>query len=58
VNDTRPTTRDRVQQLTAQGLKVREIAAILNVSTQAVYKHLKALEIDPPTRQDNGEPAA
>lgn len=51
-------TKERVAQLTEQGLKVREIATVLNVSTQAVYKHLKTLEIDPPTRQPNGEPAA
>lgn len=50
-------TRERVAQLTEQGLKVREIATVLNVSTQAVYKHLKALDLEPPTRRE-GEPAA
>ena len=50
-------TRDRVRQLKGQGLKVREIATILNISTQAVYKHLKALEAEGDDRR-NGEPAA
>lgn len=35
--------RYRVRQMTAQGLKPREIAMALGVSTQAVYKHLKAI---------------
>lgn len=41
-----PTTRDRVRQLTGQGLTVREVASILNVTTQAIYKHLKAIEAE------------
>ena len=39
-------TRERVRQLTAQGLTVREIASILSLSTQAIYKHRKAIEAD------------
>ena len=39
-------TRERVRQLTEQGLSVREVASILNVSTQAVYKHLKRIEAE------------
>lgn len=50
-------TRERVKGLSEQGLSVREIASVLQVSTQAVYKHLSALGIDPPTRRD-GETAA
>lgn len=42
-------TKERVAQLVEQGLTVREIATILNVSTQAVYKHLKAMDIAPPS---------
>ena len=37
-------TRERVRQLTAQGLTVREIASILSLSTQAIYKHRKAID--------------
>ena len=51
------TTRERVAELVKTGLSVREIASILNVSTQAVYKHLKAIEADRDGRRD-GEPAA
>ena len=39
-------TRERVRQLTATGLTVREVAAILSLSTQAIYKHRKAIEAD------------
>ena len=43
------TTRERVAELVGSGLSVRETAMVLNVTTQAVYKHLKSLQIDPPT---------
>jgi hypothetical protein len=40
-------TRARVKELTTvSGLKPREIAAALGISTQAVYKHLKALGLN------------
>ena len=42
----KPTTRERVRQLTAQGLTVREIASILSLSTQAIYKHLRKIEAE------------
>jgi DNA-binding NarL/FixJ family response regulator len=51
------TTREQVQDLIDRGLSVRQIAAALNVSTQAVYKHLKVLGIDPPSRGKDGEAA-
>lgn len=38
-----PTTKERVKDMTAGGLSPRQIAAALGISTQAVYKHLKAL---------------
>jgi len=44
-------TRDTVTKLIARGWSVRRIAAELNLSTQAVYKHLKAAGIDPPSRR-------
>jgi DNA-binding CsgD family transcriptional regulator len=43
-------TREQVAALIGEGRSVREIALTLGVTTQAVYKHLKALEIAPPTR--------
>lgn len=46
VADTTRSTRERVRDLKAQGLTVREIATVLNVTTQAVYKHLKRLEAE------------
>ena len=46
---TAPTTKQRVHDYIAEGLTVREIANLEAISTQAVYKHLKALEIPPPT---------
>ena len=42
----KPTTRERVRQLTAQGLTVREIATLLGLSVQAIYKHLRKIEAD------------
>ncbi len=38
-------TRSRVAAFTAEGRTPREIAGLLDVSTQAVYQHLKRLEI-------------
>jgi DNA-binding CsgD family transcriptional regulator len=40
------TTRDRVRQMTEQGLTPRQIAVLLNLSTQAVYKHLANIKQD------------
>lgn len=54
-------TRERVRDLIERGLSVREIAQLLSISTQAVYKHLKAMGITPPTRDQrrgNGGEAA
>ena len=49
---TQPTTdaRRRVAELHAAGLTVRNIAAVLGVSTQRVYQQLAALELPTPTR--------
>lgn len=46
-------TRDRVRDLIARDLTVREIAQLLGISTQAVYKHLKVLDITPPTQRES-----
>lgn len=46
-------TRDRVRNMIARDLTVREIAQLLGVSTQAVYKHLKRIE-----EEDSQETAA
>ena len=45
------TTREQIAELVAKGLTVRQIADLLRVSTQNVYKHLKALRLDPPTNR-------
>ena len=42
-------TRDMVAVGIADGLSVRQIADLLGITTQAVYKHLKVLDILPPT---------
>lgn len=44
-------TKDQVQRLLDEGLNVRQIAARLEISTQAVYKHLKTLGIPAPSRR-------
>lgn len=41
------TTRAQVASMTAAGLSPRQIAGALGISTQAVYKHLKALGLSP-----------
>ena len=49
---TAPTKKQRAQRVhdyIDKGWTVREIAHEEDISTQAVYKHLKALEIPPPT---------
>ena len=43
-------TRDRVSDLITKDLTVRDIARVLDITTQAVYLHLKSLGIQPPTR--------
>lgn len=45
------TTKGRVAELIEQDRTVREIAHELGISTQAVYKHLRALNIAPPSRR-------
>lgn len=45
-------TRKRVADLIEKGLTVREIADLLRVTTQNVYKHLKALGVDPASLPD------
>ena len=42
-------TRDRVAVGIEEGLSVRQIANREGITTQAVYKHLKVLDIPPPT---------
>jgi predicted ArsR family transcriptional regulator len=39
-------TRKRVRELTTSGLTPRQIADALRISTQAVYRHLKALNLN------------
>ena len=41
---TKPPTRESVRRMTALGIKPRQIAAALGISTQAAYKHLAALK--------------
>ena len=36
--------RERVRKLRAKGLTAREIARLMDVSTQAVHQHLRQLE--------------
>jgi DNA-binding CsgD family transcriptional regulator len=53
------TTRDRVADLIEKDLTVREIARILDVTTQNVYLHLRSLGIRPPSRpRDGGKEAS
>lgn len=49
-------TKQRVKELLDKGLTVRDVAALLNISTQAVYKHMKQMGLTPPQRA-NGEAA-
>lgn len=45
-------TRRKVKELTELGHSPREIAQLVNVSTQRVYQHLKKLGMDPaPSRE-------
>ena len=37
-------TRRKVRLMTAEGVPVRQIALALNISTQAVYKHLRKMK--------------
>ena len=46
---TQNSTRERVAAFIEKGLSVRKIADLEGISTQAVYKHLKDLELPPPT---------
>lgn len=40
----KPTTREQIKTMLDNGLNVRQIAAFLGISTQAVYKHIKKLD--------------
>ena len=40
-------TRNAVSEMTRNGIPVREIADTLELSTQRVYQHLKALGMSP-----------
>lgn len=46
------TTRERVRELLDAGLSVRDVARVLNISTQAAYQHMKSLGITPPSLRD------
>jgi DNA-binding CsgD family transcriptional regulator len=46
------TTKERVRQMTEAGLTPQQIALALRVTTQNVYKHMKALGLDPPSKQE------
>lgn len=41
-------TRERVRKLYDDGFSVRDIAKLVDISTQRVYQHLEALKLDPP----------
>ncbi len=47
------TTRERVQRYLDAGLKVRDIAQLLGISTQAVYQHVKALDASAASGRDS-----
>lgn len=44
--DVATTTREQVRDRLTRGQPVREIALILGITTQAVYKHKKAIELE------------
>ena len=48
-------TREEVKRMVAAGLKPRQIALALRISTQAVYKHLANLRAD--AAQTDGDAA-
>ena len=53
----RTDTREKVAELVGErGLDVRSTALILGVTTQTVYRHLKALGIEPPARRRDNDP--
>lgn len=43
-------TRERVQDLLAKGLTVREVARILDLSTQRIYQIIEVLGIELPSK--------
>lgn len=45
-------TKEKVRNLIDQGLTVREIARLLDISTQAVYQHLETLQLPAPSKRD------
>lgn len=47
--------REAIADLYSQGVKVREIADRLEISTQRVYQQLKKLDLPPPTAVTNQE---
>jgi DNA-binding CsgD family transcriptional regulator len=44
-------TKVSIATLIESGLSVRQVANLMNISTQAVYKHLRRLGITPPTKR-------
>ena len=46
------TTRERVRKMEQEGLPVRAIAAMLGITTQAVYQHLARIRQDDQTQQE------
>lgn len=48
-HETKP-TRERIAELLAKGLTVRETADLLGITTQNVYKHIHKHGIDHPGR--------
>jgi DNA-binding CsgD family transcriptional regulator len=45
-------TRERVKDLIEKGLTVLEIAHLLRISPQAVYKHLKRYDLPLPSQRE------
>lgn len=46
-------TKEKVRDLLNKGLTVLEVARHLNISPQAVYKHLHKLELELPTQKES-----
>jgi hypothetical protein len=49
---TKTPRRDRVRELHGNGLKPREIAAVMGITTQATYKHLAAIKAEDTEREE------
>lgn len=52
------TTRQKVAQLLEEGVSVRDIAAKLDISTQAVYEHKQRIEEGKPARHTDAKAAS